>query len=96
MRNCPKVTLGAPAECLRAKFYIKLETEEAACNWIAAFQQTTQTTYQILKGFKETGSLICFKTLRHCQHYRKYFPPGQVPKKGDMSLRQKIQIVQVD
>ena len=81
--------LGAPAECFRAKFYIKLETEEAASNWIADFQQTTQTTYRILKGSKTTGSLILFKTLRHCQHYRKYFPPGQVPKKGEMSLRQK-------
>lgn len=81
--------LGAPAECFRAKFYIKLETEEAACNWIADFQQKTQTTYRILKGSKTAGSLIHFKTLRHCQHYRKYFPPGQVPKKGEMSLRQK-------
>ena len=81
--------LGAPAECFRAKFYIKLETEEAACNWIADFQQTTQTTYRILKGSKTAGSLIHFKTLRHCQYYCKYFPPGQVPKKGEMSLRQK-------
>ena len=81
--------LGAPAECFRAKFYIKLETEEAACNWIADFQRTTQTTYRILKGSKTTGSLVCFKTVRHCQHYRKYFPLGQVPKKGDISLRQK-------
>lgn len=30
--------LGAPAEYFRAKFYVKLETKEAACNWIADFQ----------------------------------------------------------
>ena len=81
--------LGAPTECFKAKFYIKLETEEEACNWIADFQQATQTTYQILKGSKTTGRLVSFKTVRHCQHYRKYFPSGQVPKKSEMSLRQK-------
>ena len=44
--NMPKGDfLGAPAECFRAKFYIKLDTEEAACNWIADFQRITQTTY---------------------------------------------------
>ena len=60
--------LGAPAECFRAKFFIKLETEEAACNWITDFQRTTQTTYRILKGCRTTQSLIRFKTVRHCQH----------------------------
>ena len=44
--NMPKGDfLGAPAECFRAMFYTKLENEEATCNWIADFQQTTQTTY---------------------------------------------------
>ena len=60
--------LGAPADCFRAKFFIKLETEEAACNWITDFQRTTQTTYRILKGCRTTQSLIRFKTVRHCQH----------------------------
>ena len=58
--------LGAPAECFRAKFFIKLETKEAAYNWITDFQQTTRATYRILKGCKTTGSLIRFKTVRHC------------------------------
>jgi len=81
--------LGAPAECFQAKFYIKLETEEEACQWLIEFQQKSQTTYRILKGSKTRGSLLDFKTVRHCQHYRKYFPADKVPKVGETSVRQK-------
>ena len=81
--------LGAPTQFFKAKFYIKLYSEKAACNWITDFEQKTQTTYRILKGCKTTGSLVLFKTIRHCQHYRKYFPLGRLPKKEETSLRQK-------
>jgi len=70
--------IGAPAEYFKAKFCIKLESEEAACKWI---EQKSHTTYRILKGSKTKGGLILFKIVRHCQHYGKYFPAGQLPKK---------------
>ena len=27
--------------------------------------------------------------MKHCQHFRKYFPAGKIPKQGEKSLRQK-------
>ena len=81
--------LGAPSVCFRAKFYVKLDTETAARQWLTRFEQTSHTTYRVLKGSKPAGSIIQFKTVKHCQHFRKYFPADKVPKQGGKSLRQK-------
>ena len=81
--------LGAPAACFKAKFYIKLDNEAAARQWLQKFEDKSHTTYRILKGSKPAGSIIVFKTVKHCQHFRKYFPKGKVPKRRENSLRQK-------
>lgn len=81
--------LGAPSVCFKAKFYVKLDTEAAARQWLQKFEDKSRTTYRILKGCEPAGSIIVFKTVKHCQHFRKYFPKGNVPKRGAKSLRQK-------
>ena len=92
----PKSTfLGAPTACFKTKFYIKLDTEVAARQWLQKFEDKSHTTYRILKGSKPAGSIIVFKTVKHCQHFRKYFPKGKVPKRGEKSIRQKKLNVQV-
>lgn len=86
----PKSTfLGAPSAFFKTKFYIKLDTEAAARQWLQKFEDKSHTTYRILKGSKPAGSIIVFKTVKHCQHFRKYFPKGRVPKRGEKTLRQK-------
>ena len=81
--------LGAPSACFKTRFYIKVDTESAARQWLQKFEEKSRTTYCILKGCKPAGSIIVFKTVKHCQHFRKYFPKGKVAKRGDKSLRQK-------
>ena len=92
----PKSTfLGARAAYFKTKFYIKLDNEAAARQWLQKFEDKSHTTYRILKGSKPAGSIITFKTVKHCQHFRKYFPKGRVPRRGEKSLRQKKPNVQV-
>ena len=81
--------LGAPLQCFKATFYVNVDSEATACQWIAEFEQASQNTYRILGGSKTMGSIIAYKTVRHCQHYRKYFPKDKTPKRGEDSLRQK-------
>ena len=78
--------VGAPSTCFQSKFYINVQTEDAAR--LTKFEQKTHTTYRILKGSKTLGSILLFKTVKHCQHFRKYDPAGKVPKRLE-SLRQK-------
>ena len=40
--------LGAPSACFKTKFYIKLDTEVAACQWLQKFEEKSHTTYRIL------------------------------------------------
>ena len=81
--------LGAPLQCFKATFYVNVDSEAKARQWLAEFEQVSQSTYRILGGSKTTGSIIIYKTVRHCQHYRKYFPKDKTPKRGEDSLRQK-------
>ena len=71
------------------KFYIKLDTEVAARQWLQKFEDKSHTIYRILKGSKPAGSIIVFKTVKHCQHFRKYFPKGKVPKRGEKASDKK-------
>lgn len=89
--------LGAPLECSTATFYINVDSEATARQWLAEFEQTSLNiyTYRILGGSKTMGSTVEYKTVRHYQHYRKYFPKDKTPKRED-SLRQKRQIAPVD
>ena len=80
--------LEPPIKCFKATFYVNVDSEATAHQWLAEFEQASQNTYRILGGSKTIGSTVQYKTVRHCQHYWKYFPKDKTPKQREDSLCQ--------
>ena len=51
------------------------------------FQDKSFCTYRVTRGTKTTGSILVYKTVRHCQHFRKYV--SRQGMKNTKSVRQK-------
>lgn len=55
--------------------------------WLKTFQDKSFCTYWVTRGTKTTGSILIYKTVRHCQHFRKYISRQGI--KNTKSIRQK-------
>ena len=55
--------------------------------WLRMFQDKSFCTYRVTRGTKTTGSILIYKTVRHCQHFRKYVSRQGI--KNTKSIQQK-------
>jgi len=52
--------------------FCNIFSEQEAMKWLRMFQDKSFCTYRVSRGTKTTGSILIYKTVRHCQHLRKY------------------------
>ena len=83
--------LAAVATSFKSKFYVNVKTESDAITWLQKFQERSLTTYRVLKGCKPLGCIVQFKTVRHCQHFRKYLPANKSIKHPKSSRQKKTE-----
>ena len=66
---------------------IYIFSEQEVMKWLRMFQDKSFCTYRVTRGTKTTGSVFIYKTVRHCQHFRKYVSRQGI--KNTKSIRQK-------
>ena len=70
-----------------AIIFCNIFSEQKAMKWLRTFQDNSFCTYRVTRGTKTTGSILIYKTVRHCQHFRKYISRQGI--KNTKSIRQK-------
>ena len=66
---------GAPESSFSTRLYVNVSNEADAQKWLNDLQTQTRTTYRVTRGSRVKGSVLVYKTERHCQHFRKYINP---------------------
>jgi len=83
----PERFCGAPKIAFEATIFCNIFSEQEAMKWLRTFQDKSFCTYRVTRGTKTTGSILIYKTVRHCQHFRKYISKQGI--KNTKSIRQK-------
>ena len=83
----PEKFYGAPKIAFDATIFCNIFSEQEVMQWLRMFQDKSFCTYRVTRGTKTTGSILIYKTVRHCQHFRKYVSRQGI--KNTKSIRQK-------
>ena len=83
----PETFCGASTQTYTTTLFCKITTEQEALEWLETFQTQSLSTYRVTRGTKTSGSILVYKSVRHCQHYRKFTPKQGI--KFPNSTRQK-------
>ena len=83
----PENFCGAPKTAFDATIFCNIFSEQEVMKWLRMFQDKSFCTYRVTRGTKTTGSILVYKTVRHCQHFRKYV--SRQGMKNMKSVRQK-------
>ena len=66
----PERFCGAPKIAFEATILCNIFSEQEAMKWLRTFQDKSSCTYRVTRGTKTTGSILIYKTVRYCQHFR--------------------------
>ena len=83
----PEIFCGATKLAFDATIFCNIFSEQEVMKWLRMFQDKSFCTYQVTRGTKTTGFIFVYKTVRHCQHFRKYV--SRQGMKNTKSNRQK-------